>query len=57
MSFGFCSIQRFKCRSVFVQLRDLNVIRFCSIERFKCRSVFVQLRDLNVVRFLFNSEI
>ncbi len=24
----FCSIERFKCRSVFVQLRDLNVIRF-----------------------------
>ncbi len=28
MSFGFCSIERFKCRSVFVQFRDLNVVRF-----------------------------
>ncbi len=26
--FGFCSIERFKCCSVFVQLRDLNVVRF-----------------------------
>ncbi len=24
----FCSIERFKCHSVFVQFRDLNVIRF-----------------------------
>ncbi len=45
MSFGFVQLRDFKCHSVFVQLRDLNVIRFCSF------------RDLNVVRFCFNSEI
>ncbi len=28
MLFGFCSIERFKCCSVFVQFRDLNVVRF-----------------------------
>ncbi len=28
MLFGFCSIERFKCHSVFVQFRDLNVVRF-----------------------------